>query len=54
MPHLTMITNFGLGAACVSCYTASYTDDTIFPANKRATAIGICNIVARSLTILAP
>jgi len=35
-------------------YSACFSDDTIFPASKRVTAIGICNIVARALTILAP
>lgn len=49
-----MVTKFGLGAAMLSCYSACYSDDHIFPLKKRATAIGICNIVARSITILAP
>ena len=54
MPVFTMVTKFGLGAAMLSCYSACYSDDQIFPLKKRATAIGICNIVARSITILAP
>ena len=53
MPAFTMITKFGMGVAMLSCYSACYSDDNIFPADKRATAIGICNIVARSLTIFS-
>ena len=53
MPCFTMITKFGMGVAMLCCYSACYSDDNIFPADKRATAIGICNIVARSLTIFA-
>jgi hypothetical protein len=49
-----MATKFGMGAASLASYSACFSDDTIFPASKRVTAIGICNIVARALTILAP
>lgn len=35
-------------------YTGSMSNDNIFPADKRATAMGICNIVARMVTIIAP
>lgn len=54
MPRLLMVTKFGIGAASLASYSACFSDDTIFPASKRVTAIGICNIVARALTILAP
>ena len=54
MPRLLMATKFGIGAASLASYSACFSDDTIFPASKRVTAIGICNIVARALTILAP
>ena len=54
MPVLTLITKFGIGAAMLSCYQASYSDQNIFPSQKRASAIGICNIIARSITTLAP
>lgn len=53
MPALMIITKFGMGVAMLSCYSACYSGDTIFPADKRSTAIGIVNIVARSLTIFA-
>jgi hypothetical protein len=49
-----MITKFGIGAATLASYSACFSDDKIFPADKRVTAIGICNIVARCITILAP
>jgi len=49
-----MLTKFGLGAAMLSCYSACFSDDKIFPPHKRATAIGMCNIVARFFTIFAP
>ena len=54
MPILTMLTKFGIGAAMLTTYSASFGDENIFPSKKRATAIGICNIIARSVTIFAP
>jgi hypothetical protein len=54
MPILTMLTKFGSGAAMLTTYSASFGDENIFPSKKRATAIGICNIIARSVTIFAP
>ena len=54
MPILTMTTKFGSGAALLTTYSASFGDEQIFPSKKRATAIGICNIIARSITVFAP
>ena len=54
MPILTMLTKFGSGAAMLTTYSASFGDEHIFPSKKRATAIGICNIIARSVTVFAP
>lgn len=54
MALLTMVTSFGVGAAMFAVYNACFSDDNIFPSSKRATAIGICNVVARGLTVLAP
>ena len=54
MPILTMLTKFGIGAAMLTTYSASFGDEHIFPSKKRATAIGICNIIARSVTVFAP
>ena len=41
----------------IATYTASYSqreDEQIFPQSLRATSIGICNFVARLITISAP
>ena len=38
----------------LNAYQASYNEDVIFPFYKRATTIGICNFVARTVTIAAP
>jgi hypothetical protein len=54
MPCLTMITKFGIAATNLACYSASFTDERIFPSRKRATATAICNIIARSLAVFAP
>lgn len=54
MPELVLVLKFGLGSVMLATYTASFCEDQIFPAKKRATATAICNIIARSLTILAP
>jgi hypothetical protein len=54
MPILTMLTKFGSGAAMLTTYTASFGDESVFPSKKRATAIGICNIIARTITVFAP
>jgi hypothetical protein len=44
------ITKFGLAGACVICYIG--TNET-FPVPIRATAMGVCNFVARLITIFA-
>ena len=54
VPKLIFIAKFGIQLATLSTYTASFSDDNIFPADRRATAIGQCQIVARGLTILSP
>lgn len=54
VPKLAFIAKFGIHVAFLCTYQASFSDDTIFPAHKRATSIGICQIFARGLTILAP
>jgi hypothetical protein len=38
----------------LNVYQASFGQNIIFPFYKRATAIGICNLVARGITIAAP
>jgi len=54
VPKVTFIAKFGISLAFLSTYQASFSDDTIFPAAIRATAIGSCQFFARGLTILAP
>lgn len=48
------IAKFGIEIGFLSSYFASFTDDRIFPIEKRATAIGICKVVARTLAGTAP
>jgi hypothetical protein len=54
IPKLAFIAKLGIHIAFLCTYQASFSDDTIFPADKRATSIGMCQIIARALTILAP
>ena len=54
VPKLAFIAKLGIHIAFLCTYQASFSDDTIFPAEKRATSIGYCQLIARSLTILAP
>ena len=54
VPKVTFIAKFGAGLAFVSTYQASFSRDDIFPADRRATAIGYCQLVGRAITALAP
>lgn len=54
MPICIAIGKFGIAISFLASYFASFIDDRIFPIENRATAIGICNICARSLTGLSP
>jgi MFS family permease len=54
MPICIAIGKFGIAISFLASYFASFIDDRIFPIEHRATAIGICNIGARSLTGLSP
>lgn len=42
VPKVTFIAKLGVGLASVSTYQASFSRDDIFPADRRATAIGYC------------
>ena len=53
VPKLTFIAKFGMSTANLFTYQASFSDDTIFPASQRATAIGYCQFIARGLTVLS-
>jgi hypothetical protein len=54
VPKLTFIAKFGIALAFLCTYQASFSDETLFPVQIRATIIGTCQIIARGLTILAP
>ena len=54
VPILVFFTKIGINVAFLALYTASFTEDIIFPFYKRATSTGICNFIARSITIVAP
>lgn len=54
MPVSILFTKYGIAMGFLSSYFASFVDNRIFPVEKRATAIGICNVAARSLTGLSP
>ena len=51
IPIIVFITKLGVNCSFQTNYAASFGDNLIFPFYKRATAIGICNLIARSLTI---
>ena len=54
MPVSIVVGKFGIAISFLASYFASFIDDRIFPIEKRATAIGICNICARTLTGFSP
>ena len=53
IPGIVFITKIGINQSFMNVYQASFGDTLIFPFYKRATAVGICNVVARSTTILS-
>ena len=53
IPVVVFITKIGVNVTFQFAYQTTYTDDKVFPFYKRATAIGIVNFIARSLTILS-
>ena len=54
IPVLIFFCKIAINIAFLNSYQASYREDVIFPFYKRATSIGICNFIARSVTIAAP
>ena len=54
MPAAIFLSKFGIAIAFLTSYFASFNDNRIFPIERRATAIGICNLIGRGLTGLAP
>ena len=54
MPFLILFLKMGIIMSFIITTQASFTDDRIFPANKRNTSVGSCGMIARSITIVAP
>lgn len=54
VPIIVLFIKIGINVAFLGLYTASFTEDIIFPYYKRATSTGICNFVARTVGIGAP
>ena len=54
IPGIVFITKVGVNITFQNTYQASFGENMIFPFYKRATAIGICNLIARSVTITSP
>ena len=54
MPLIVFFTKIGVNISFQCSYQASFNEDTIFPFARRATATGLSQFVARSITILAP
>jgi len=54
IPYLGFMTKIGINITWQNAYLASFSNPTMFPAAKKATAIGFCNFIARALTICAP
>ena len=50
---LLLLTKFGITCAFLTTYQTSF-HTNIFPQSYRASAIGVCNIIARTVTLLAP
>lgn len=54
MPVLILILKMGIIMSFIITTQVSFTDDRIFPPNKRNTSVGSCGMIARSITIVAP
>jgi hypothetical protein len=54
IPWFSFTAKVGANLTMYCAYQASYANRQSFPILKRSTAIGICNLIARGSTILAP
>lgn len=54
MPVLILILKMGIIMSFITTTQVSFTDDRIFPSNRRSTSVGTCGMIARSITIVAP
>lgn len=53
VPKMTFIAKFGVHLAFLCTYTASFSNDKIFPVSIRTSAIGQCQLIGRMLTVFA-
>lgn len=54
MPVFILLLKMGIIISFITTTQVSFTDDRIFPSNKRNTSVGTCGMIARSITIMAP
>tara|TARA_B110000285_G_scaffold231794_1_gene301291 strand:+ start:1501 stop:1815 length:315 start_codon:yes stop_codon:yes gene_type:complete len=54
MPFLILVLKMGIISSFITTTQVSFTDDRIFPSEKRNTSVGTCGMIARSITIVAP
>lgn len=54
MPYFGFFTKIGINIIVQNAYQGSFSNDTVFPITRRATATGVCNFFARGVTIFAP
>jgi hypothetical protein len=54
MPILILVLKMGIINSFITTTQVSFTDDRIFPSEKRNTSVGTCGMIARSVTIVAP
>ena len=53
VPQLMFIAKFGVNLAFLCTYTASFSNEKLFPASVRPSAIGQCQLIGRMLTVFA-
>lgn len=54
MPVMILVLKMGIIMSFIITTQVSFTDDRIFPSNRRNTSVGTCGMIARSVTIVAP
>ena len=54
IPFFTLTAKIGTHLTFSNAYYASFSDQRVFPILRKATAVGICQFIARGLTIAAP
>ena len=54
IPYFTFLAKIGVNLTMQFTYYVSFNDPKTFPLVKRTTAIGICNFIARFVTIFSP